>query len=150
MSLSYNLFGRKGSYWYACRKTVSYCVFAVLLLRVGAAGAVSAGAAVVCVLPACELLVEWSLVPSELERLVLLELELLLFELFLLELELLTLLVLELLFAFVVDGAEVAPAGMELSYSCCVRSSWAFSLAFSVMPSVSASVVRSFWRSGIQ
>lgn len=149
MSLSYNLFGRKGSYWYACRKTVSYCVFAVLLLRVGAAGAVSAGAAVVCVLPACELLVEWSLVPSELERLVLLELELLL-ELLLLELELLTLLVLELLFAFVVDGAEVAPAGMELSYSCCVRSSWAFSLAFSVMPSVSASVVRSFWRSGIQ
>lgn len=150
MSLSYNLFGRKGSYWYACRKTVSYCVFAVLLLRVGAAGAVSAGAAVVCVLPACELLVEWSLVPSELERLVLLELELLLFELLLLELELLTLLVLELLFAFVVDGAEVAPAGMELSYSCCVRSSWAFSLAFSLMPSVSASVVRSFWRSGIQ
>lgn len=149
MSLSYNLFGRKGSYWYACRKTVSYCVFAVLLLRVGAAGAVSAGAAVVCVLPACELLVEWSLVPSELERLVLLELELLL-ELLLLELELLTLLELELLFAFVVDGAEVAPAGMELSYSCCVRSSWAFSLAFSVMPSVSASVVRSFWRSGIQ
>lgn len=150
MSLSYNLFGRKGSYWYACRKTVSYCVFAVLLLRVGAAGAVSAGAAVVCVLPACELLVEWSLVPSELERLVLLELELLLLELLLLELELLALLVLELLFAFVVDGAEVAPAGMELSYSCCVRSSWAFSLAFSVMPSVSASVVRSFWRSGIQ
>lgn len=149
MSLSYNLFGRKGSYWYACRKTVSYCVFAVLLLRVGAAGAVSAGAAVVCVLPACELLVEWSLVPSELERLVLLELELLL-ELLLLELEFLELLVLELLFAFVVDGAEVAPAGMELSYSCCVRSSWAFSLAFSVMPSVSASVVRSFWRSGIQ
>ena len=149
MSLSYNLFGRKGSYWYACRKTVSYCVFAVLLLRVGAAGAVSAGAAVVCVLPACELLVEWSLVPSELERLMLLELELLL-ELLLLELEFLELLVLELLFAFVVDGAEVAPAGMELSYSCCVRSSWAFSLAFSVMPSVSASVVRSFWRSGIQ
>ena len=88
--------------------------------------------------------------PSELERLVLLELELLLLELLLLELELLTLLVLELLFAFVVDGAEVAPAGMELSYSCCVRSSWAFSLAFSVMPSVSAGVVRSFWRSGIQ
>ena len=150
MSLSYNLSGRKGSYWYACRKTVSYCVFAVLLLRVGAAGAVSAGAAVVCVLPACELLVEWSPVPSELERLVLLELELLLLELLLLELELLALLVLELLFAFVVDGVEVAPAGMELSYSCCVRSSWAFSLAFSVMPSVSASVVRSFWRSGIQ
>lgn len=150
MSLSYNFSGRKGSYWYACRKTVSYCVFAVLLLRVGAAGAVSAGAAVVCVLPACELLVEWSPVPSELERLVLLELELLLLELLLLELELLALLVLELLFAFVVDGAEVAPAGMELSYSCCVRSSWAFSLAFSVMPSVSASVVRSFWRSGIQ
>ena len=58
--------------------------------------------------------------PSELERLVLLELELLL-ELLLLELEFLELLVLELLFAFVVDGAEVAPAGMELSYSCCVR-----------------------------
>ena len=88
--------------------------------------------------------------PSELERLVLLELELLLLELLLLELELLTLLELELFFAFVVDGAEVAPAGMELSYSCCVRSSCAFSLAFSVMPSVSASVVRSFWRSGIQ
>ena len=88
--------------------------------------------------------------PSELERLVLLELELLLLELLLLELELLTLLVLELLFAFVVDGAEVAPAGMELSYSCCVRSSWAYSLAISVMPRVSASVVRSFWRTGIQ
>ena len=46
------------------------------MLRVGAAGAVSAGAAVVCALPAWELLVECSLAPSELERLVLREVEL--------------------------------------------------------------------------
>lgn len=49
-----------------------------------------------------------------------------------------------------VAGAAVALAGIELSYSCSARSSRARSLALSWMPSVSASVVRSLRRSGIQ
>lgn len=135
-----------------CRKgsCVHHCVLAVLLLCVGAAGAASAGAGALCdVLLGRELPVLRSeLLEPEFEWLELFELELLEEEL---RVELFWLLLeLELLFSFVEEGAAVAPAGMELSYSCCARSSCAFSLAFSVMPSVSASVVRSLCRSGIQ
>ena len=47
-------------------------------------------------------------------------------------------------------GTSVAFAGMEFSYSCAARSRLAFALLLRLMPSVDASVGRSFSTSGIQ